>query len=106
MAVSGPSCRHGWIPRVRVITKNGLDLFGNILGICFRTCCCRDTVSIVKVQGWVRIMGVAKVKGKVAVVPTHVNVVWLCPNSRRTSEKFVMSSDKGGCVLAMRGARA
>ena len=74
--------------------------------ICFRTCCCRDTVSIVKVQDWLRIMGVAKVRGKVAVVLPHVNVVWLCPNSRRTSEKLVMSSDEGGCVLAMRGACA
>lgn len=33
MAFSGFSRRHGWIPRVRVITKSGLDSFGSLLGV-------------------------------------------------------------------------
>ena len=33
MAVSGPSRRHGWILRVRVGPENGLDSFGDFLGI-------------------------------------------------------------------------
>ena len=37
MADSGPSRRHGWILRVRVIPENGLDSFGDLLGTCFRT---------------------------------------------------------------------
>ena len=36
MADSGPSRRHGWIPRVRVIPGNGLDSFGDLLGTDFR----------------------------------------------------------------------
>ena len=33
---SGPSRRHGWIPRVRVIPGNGLDSLGDLLGTRFR----------------------------------------------------------------------
>ena len=36
MADSGPSRRHGWIPRVRVIPGNGLDSFGDFLRTRFR----------------------------------------------------------------------
>ena len=36
MADSGPSRRHGWILRVRVIPGNGLDSFGDLLGTDFR----------------------------------------------------------------------
>ena len=35
MAVSGPSRRHGWILRVRVIMKSGLDFFGDLPGTYF-----------------------------------------------------------------------
>jgi len=38
MADSGPSRRRGWILRVRVITRNGLDSFGDLLGTDFRPC--------------------------------------------------------------------
>ena len=34
---SGPSRRRGWIPRVRVIPRNGLDSFGDVLETRFRT---------------------------------------------------------------------
>ena len=33
MADSGPSRRHGWIPRVRVIPGNGFNSFRELLGI-------------------------------------------------------------------------
>ena len=38
MADSGPSRRHGWIPRVRVIPGNGLDSFGDLPGTNFQPC--------------------------------------------------------------------
>ena len=52
MADSGPSRRHGWILRVRVIPGNGLDSFGDPLGTRFLWPPCRSEAQQLS-QRWV-----------------------------------------------------